>query len=405
MTVFKGSPLGELPRIRNVTTRRVSSWDRTGGNMDFLVVEPGRQVTLADIAGSGCINHIWCTHACDQPDFLRRVVLRARWDGEPDYSIDVPLGDFFGMGHAKTANFSALPLQMSPSDGRAFNCWFPMPFGSRAEFFLLNEADVPMNFYYYIDYELHASIPPDMGRFHAQWRRENPTEGISAERLAAVAQEARPQFTAEGGMFAGAPDDVLENLAYSFGGYNVGGKDNYVILEAEGAGHYVGCNINYHNLRTDPTLDWPADAPWPLRQADERRQTPEDRMAFFRKFNWYGEGDDMIFVDGEQWPPSLHGTGTEDYFNTAYCPADKYDAPYHGMTLPGGPNWSGKSSYYRFHIEDPIHFRQSIKVTIEHGHANHRADDISSTAYWYQLEPHKPFPPLPPVAERLPRPD
>ena len=122
-------------------------------------------------------------------------------------------------------------------------------------------------------------------------------------------------------------------------------------------------------------------------------------MTFFRKFNWYGEGDDMIFIDGEQWPPSLHGTGTEDYFNTAYCPADKYDAPYHGMTLPGGPNWSGKSSYYRFHIEDAIHFRKSIKVTIEHGHANHRADDISSTAYWYQLEPHKPFPPLPPVAD------
>ena len=118
-----------------------------------------------------------------------------------------------------------------------------------------------------------------------------------------------------------------------------------------------------------------------------------------------GQGNDDRRLDGEQWPPSLHGTGTEDYFNTAYCPADKYDAPYHGMTLPGGPNWSGKSSYYRFHIEDAIHFRKSIKVTIEHGHANHRADDISSTAYWYQLEPHKPFPPLPPVAERLPRPD
>ncbi len=75
------------------------------------------------------------------------------------------------------------------------------------------------------------------------------------------------------------------------------------------------------------------------------------------------------------------------------------------LTLPGGPNWSGKSSYYRFHIEDPIHFRKSIKVTIEHGHNNNRADDISSTAYWYQLEPHKPFPALPPVEQRLPRPD
>jgi hypothetical protein len=405
MTIFKGSPLGELPRIRNVTTRRASSWDRSGGNMDFLVVQPGQQVVLADIQAAGCINHIWCTHSCDQPDFLRRIVLRARWDGESDYSIDVPLGDFFGMGHAQTTNFASVPLQMSPSDGRAFNCWFPMPFGSRAEFFLLNEADMPMNFYYYIDYELHASIPNDMGRFHAQWHRENPTEGIRPEDLPAVIDESRPLFAAAGAGLAAAQDGLLENLAYSFGGTNIGGQGNYVVLDAEGAGHYVGCNINYHNLRTDPAQVWPSDWPWPLRQDDERRSTPEARIEYLRKFNWYGEGDDMIFIDGEQWPPSLHGTGTEDYFNTAYCPADKYDAPYHGMTMPGGPNWSGKSSYYRFHIEDAIHFRKSIKVTIEHGHANHRADDISSTAYWYQLEPHKPFPALPPVADRLPLPD
>ncbi len=133
--------------------------------------------------------------------------------------------------------------------------------------------------------------------------------------------------------------------------------------------------------------------------------TPEQIEAFLQRFNWYGEGDDMIFIDGEAWPPSLHGTGTEDYFNTAYAPAIKFDAPYHGVTLPGGPNWSGKISLYRFHIEDPIHFKRSIRVTIEHGHGNHRSDDYSSTAYWYQLEPHAPFPALPPVEQRLPRDD
>ena len=405
MNVFKGSPLGELARIRDVTTRRISSWDRTGGNMDFLVVQPGQMVSLADIAGAGCINHIWCTHACEQDDYLRRVVLRARWDNEPDYSIDVPLGDFFGVGHAQTVNFSSMPLQMSPADGRAFNCWFPMPFGTRAEFFLLNEADVAMNFYYYVDYELHAAIPEDMGRFHAQWRRENPTEGIRSEEMPALIESARQLFSAGNPLFAQATDEVLSNLAFEFGGNNIGGKGNYVILEAEGAGHYVGCNLNFHNLRTDPELAWPKDKPWPVSQEESKGSTPEDRLAFFKLFNWYGEGDDMIFIDGEEWPPSLHGTGTEDYFNTAYCPATKYDSPYHGMTLPGGPNWGGKSSYYRFHVEDPIHFRKSIKVTIEHGHNNHRADDLSSTAYWYQLEPHKPFPALPPVAKRLPLPD
>jgi hypothetical protein len=112
----------------------------------------------------------------------------------------------------------------------------------------------------------------------------------------------------------------------------------------------------------------------------------------------------MIFVDDEPFPPSLHGTGSEDYFNTSWCPTQEYSAPYHGITMPGGPNWSGKISLYRFHIEDPVCFRESIRVTIEHGHNNHRSDDISSTAYWYQTEPHLPFN-LMPVEQRLPRPD
>jgi hypothetical protein len=132
---------------------------------------------------------------------------------------------------------------------------------------------------------------------------------------------------------------------------------------------------------------------------------PKELQALFGIGNWYGEGDDMIFIDGDVWPPSLHGTGTEDYFNTAFSPAVKFDSNYHGLTLPGGPNWSGKVSYYRFHIEDPIHFLKSIRVTIEHGHNNHRSDDFSSTAYWYQAEPHKPFPELLDVTDRLPRPD
>jgi hypothetical protein len=151
------------------------------------------------------------------------------------------------------------------------------------------------------------------------------------------------------------------------------GEGNYLILEARGRGHYVGCNLNIHNLRA--TEEW----------------------------NWYGEGDDMIYVDGEP-RPSLHGTGTEDYFNTAWSPTEAYSAPYHGIVMPGGANWSGKVSLYRFHIEDPVCFRESIRVTIEHGHNNHRSDDISSTAYWYQAEPHEPFGLLP-VEERLPRPE
>jgi hypothetical protein len=379
MPPFKGSPLGELARLRNVRTRRASSWDRTGGNNDYLKLQPGQTVTLADIEGAGCINHIWCTHMCAQPAYLRRLVLRMKWDGEDGYSVEVPLGDFFGVGHAQTVDFAALPLQMSPADGRGFNCFFPMPFATRAQVELVSECDVEANFYYYIDYELHDSIPDDMGRFHAQWRRQNPADGVD--------------------------DRGMENLDYSYGGTNLDGAGNYVILEAEGQGHYVGCNLNIHNLRSRPELEWPAGTPWPVPLNSIAETTPEQLQAFFRIFNWYGEGDDMIFIDGEAWPPALHGTGTEDYFNTAYCPAVKYDAPYHGVTLPGGPNWLGKISLYRFHIEDPIHFQSSLRMTIEHGHANRRSDDYSSTAYWYQREPHKPFPQLPPAQARLPRDD
>jgi hypothetical protein len=374
--MFKGSPLGELPRIRHVRTRRISSWDQTGGNNDFRQVPPGETIVLADIQGAGCINHIWCTHMCAQPDYLRRVVLRMRWDDEEYSSVEAPLGDFFGVGHAQTTNFVSLPLQMSPAEGRAFNCYFPMPFATRALLELTNEGEQELTFYFYVDYELHDAIPTDLGRFHAQWRRQNPCDGIS--------------------------DAGMTNTDFSFGGTNIGGEGNYLILEAQGQGHYVGCNLNIHNLRTGgpqgAPVRWPGELSWPMRM----EEAEGNLELLLGCFNWYGEGDDMIFIDDDTWPPSLHGTGTEDYFNTAYCPAIKYEAPYHGVTLPGGPNWSGKISLYRFHIEDPIHFQKSIRVTIEHGHANRRSDDYSSTAYWYQLEPHKPFPPLPPVADRLP---
>jgi hypothetical protein len=110
----------------------------------------------------------------------------------------------------------------------------------------------------------------------------------------------------------------------------------------------------------------------------------------------------MIFIDGEKWPPSLHGTGTEDYVNMGRCPQQEYSAPYHGLILGGRDNWKGKISYYRYHIQDPITFEKSIRVTIEHGHANHRSDDWSSTAYWYQTEPHAPFAKILAVKERLP---
>jgi hypothetical protein len=114
----------------------------------------------------------------------------------------------------------------------------------------------------------------------------------------------------------------------------------------------------------------------------------------------------MILIDAESWPPRLRGTGSEDYFNTAFCPRTELCTPYQGLTVYSGTEewpWLGKNSVYRYHIEDRVYFPRSIRVRIEHGHASNLSKDYSSTAYWYQREPHKPFPLLPPVEARLSR--
>lgn len=346
---FTGGPLRSLARRRTCRTKRLSSFDRKGGNADFIVIQPGETAVLGEIAGAGCITHIWMTSTSQEAAYLRRLVLRMWWDGESMPSVEVPLGDFFGVGHAQTVTFASLPLQMSPQDGRSFNCWFPMPFADGARIEVSSEcSDHESILYFHIDYEQHARLPDDILRFHAQWRCEHPTTATLPLR-----------------------DDNFDEW---YGGeFNADGSENYVILETEGAGHYVGCSLNIFNGHPDA------------------------------RYSWYGEGDEMIFIDGEGWPPSIHGTGTEDYAGSAWSPTQPFSAPYHGLPLAGGENYRGCSTLYRFHIEDPIVFEQSIRVTIEHGHANHRADDVSSTAYWYQTEPHATFPALPAVETRLPR--
>lgn len=128
--------LAGLARLRpGVKRMRESSYDRNGGNFDWWEFEPGVRRDIASIEGAGCIKHIWMTMGCDDKHVYRKVVLRMWWDGEDAPSVETPIGDFFGMGHGLTRNFVSLPLQMSPEDGRSFNCWFPMPFeqGARIE--------------------------------------------------------------------------------------------------------------------------------------------------------------------------------------------------------------------------------------------------------------------------------
>jgi hypothetical protein len=349
--------LAGLARLRNgVRRERISSYDRTGGNRDWFTFAPDQKIVIAEIEGAGCVRHIWMTMGCPEEAYARKIILRAWWDGESQPSIECPVGDFFGIGHGIVKNFWSLPLQMSAQAGRAFNCWFPMPFASSARFEIQNESSVPTNLYFYIDYERYDKLEDGYGRFHAQWRRENPTTG----------------FGDPDRRFADDNDYMWEVWSVP----NLDGKGNYIILEAEGKGHYVGCHLDIDCFARD-------------------------------KNDWYGEGDDMIFIDGESLP-RLNGTGTEDYFNTAFGPTEEFCSPYQGITVNSGDNewpWRGKNSTYRYHIEDPIYFEKSIQVTIEHGHANNLTNDYASTAYWYQTEPHKPFPTLLPVAQRLPRSD
>jgi hypothetical protein len=152
-------------------------------------------------------------------------------------------------------------------------------------------------------------------------------------------------------------------------GKNTTGADNYVFLDASGQGHFAGVTMSV------------------VENAD----------------GWWGEGDDMFFVDGER-TPSVHGTGTEDYFLGAWDFGGKpFQYGSFGAPVVGAERAGEKWSLYRFHLDAPIPFTRSLRATIEHGHANDRGDDYSSVAYWYQAEPHAAFPPLPGVEDRLPR--
>lgn len=345
-------PLSSISQIKPHRTRRESSYDRSGGNDDWISVPAGQRATLLDTDGSGRVTHIWITMLAEKDPLMRRnMVIRMYWDGQDHPSVEAPIGDFFGQGWALNYNFVSLPLAAAPRDGMALVSYFPMPFGQGAKIEIENQSDQDCErFYFYVDYEL-GPVSEDEGRFHAWYNHE--LTGIEA---------------ADGKENAWI-DDSLDPK-------NPSDKDNYLFCEIQGEGHFVGVNFFVHSPST----------PWP------------------------GEGDDMFMVDGEPWP-GLHGTGTEDYFNTSWGPDEHYLHPYFGIAYAPGKNnndprygWIGRMHYYRFHLEDPIRFQESLRASIEHGHANGLVLDLSSVAYWYQRTPSQPLPPLPTPAERRPKP-
>lgn len=351
MTPFNGlgMHLGNLARLSNAVTRSISAENFTGakgqGGMAAVGSPSARElgqgwkvspcievpaketVTIAEINGSGAIQHIWITV---HPTWWRRLVLRIYWDDEPTPSVEVPLGDFFANGWCTRCNITSLAIAVNPAGG--FNSYWEMPFRQGARITIENLWDEPAGgFFYQITYTL-TEVPADVGYFHAQWRRSNP-------------------------------------LPY---------KTVHTLLEGvRGQGQYVGTY-----------LAWGVN-----------------------NNGWWGEGEIKFYLDGDQDFPTICGTGTEDYFGGAWNfehPQGQYgqfSSPYSGMPQvikPDGLYVSNQRfGLYRWHITDPIRFQDDLRVTIQAlgwrsgGRYLPLQDDIASTAFWYQAEPHAPFPALP----------
>jgi hypothetical protein len=140
-------------------------------------------------------------------------------------------------------------------------------------------------------------------------------------------------------------------------------KTPHLIVDARGRGWFVGTSLN--------------------------------ALSYAKNLSFL-EGDEIFTVDGEQ---RGQGTGTEDYFNSGwYFDEGTYAGPYHGLILKD--DTLGRIAAYRWHIPDRIPFTSSLRIEIEHGTENTEVADYATMAYWYQTEPHAPFPPLPPPDER-----
>jgi hypothetical protein len=325
-----GNEMYQLSQLRNnVKSRQVSSYDRTGGNGDCLSgINDGAKVTIFDVKGAGVINRIWITIAPGAEQLNRNnIVMRMYWDGSTFPSVESPIGPFFGNGWDESYNFVSVPLAVSPGAGKSYVSYFAMPFAKGARIEIENQTGQKIDaFYFNIEYLEMAKLPENSGRFHA-WYNHEVTKALA--------------------------DGENEWGLLGQSGTNKYGKDNYLFADIKGKGQFVGVNY-YVNCPT--TM-------------------------------WYGEGDEMVFIDGDSLP-TFNGTGTEDFFNTSWCPKELYQHPYFGYPrVNNETGWLGHTHVYRFFIADPVFFDKSCRFTIEHGHNNNLTLDLASVAYWYQDTP------------------
>ncbi|MBE7182015.1 MAG: DUF2961 domain-containing protein [Terriglobus roseus] len=329
-------------RPQTYTSHRASSRELTGANADYRTVTPGQTLTILDVSGPGMISHVWFTLNAPEPYSLKRIVLRIYWDDEATPSVETPIGDFFGLGNGLYYAWQSSVL--SVGSDHAMNSWFPMPYAKHARITITNEGKLALNnLYYNVDYRTYPQpLPKDTLYFHAQYRQAQPNKGWTSDWY-------------ENG-------DPRINLRR-----NLDGKENYEFLNAAGRGQLVGVTLSV------------------MQNQD----------------GWWGEGNDWIEVDGDP-AQTIVGTGGEDYFLGAWGFGTSQQFPLHGSPVVGPEVAGSRSSMYRFHLDSPIPFQKSLRFSMEHGHANARSDNFYSVAYWYQTEPHAPFPALPEMSQRIP---
>ena len=338
--------LPKYARRQNYKSLKQSSYDKTGGNSDRWPIEAGGTLEIFNASGAGAVSHIWFTIAAQSPVHLKELVLRMYWDGARQASVETPIGDFFGLNLGDYTIYESEYLACSP--GRSLNCYFAMPYRKSARMTVTNEGKLPVgSFYSNIDYIAVDSLPAEALYFHAQYRQAAPCPPSATD---------------------------WNNNGEANKYKNPDGKLNYVYCETRGRGHLMGVTLGV------------------LQNQDF----------------WMGEGDDMIFIDDES-KPAIIGTGSEDYFLGSWNFGGRDGARPFAHRQYGAPFISspertgGRYLCYRFHGDNPVTFTRYLKHTMEHGHANVRADNFYSCCYWYQDQPSPGFPALPNVEDRIPR--
>lgn len=303
-----------------------------------IVIKPGETFTLADIEGSGAIQHIWMVASI--PDRLRNLILRIYWDDQTIPSVEVPMGDFFANGWTSFAQVTSLPVAVNPS--RGFNCFWEMPFRKGARFTLENRDVDEAIVYYQIDYTL-SQVPEECAYFHAQFRRSNPVEYM---------------------------------------------KDHVILDGISGQGQFVGCYLAWgvHNNgwwgegEVKFFLDDDKDFPTICGTGTED--------YFGGAYNW----DPSVPLEQEE--------SRYQEYSGPYCGLPQVirpDGVYQAVQRFGMYRWHiADPIRFKTALKATIQclgWRSDRDTTTRRYLA--RQDDIASTAFWYQTLPTVPFPPLP----------